>query len=368
MEQGARSLIDPRGAPAARARAWIAHVDLDSFMLAVERARAPELRESPLVIGGQPTGRGVVAAASRDARRCGVRAGMPLVQAALLCPAARFVDGSVDAYIQASQRVDEVLRRETPDVEWVSVDEAFLALPAGARPRASVEAVERIERTLHEMGLDAACGLGRSKTVARIASRLAHPRGLVHVLDGYEARFLAPLKIEMLPGVDAALTRKLRAAGIRRLGQLARLSDAQLALVAGRSGPALARQASGADISRLQRTPRPPARIQDEDLPEITADAGAIERAVRLRAERLGRDLRARSAFARALTLRIRYADGRVESRTASLGEPTALDDPLFAAAHDLFLRLHRPERLVRAIGVSCSGVLDATGAPALLF
>ena len=337
-------------------------------MIAVERARVPELRETPLIVGGQPTGRGVVAAASRDARRCGVRAGMPLVQAVLLCPAARFVDGSVDTYIQASQQVDEVLRRETLDVEWVSIDEVFLALPASARPRAPVQTVERIQRTLHELGLDAACGLGRSKTVARIASQLARPRGLVHVLDGYEARFLAPLKIEMLPGLEPALAQKLRIAGIRRLGQLARLSDAQLTLLAGRSGAALQRQASGMDGSRLQRTPLPPGRILDETLPEITADVEVLERAVGLQVERLGRDLRSRSAFTRGLTLRIRYADGRVESRTTSLREPAALDEPLHAAAHDLFLRGHRPGRLVRAIGVSCSGVLDATGVPALLF
>ena len=335
-------------------------------MVAVERVRAPQLRDRPLVIGGQPTGRGVVAAASREARRCGVRAGMPLVQAALLCPAARFVDGSVDLYIQASRRVDDVLRRETPDVEWVSIDEAFLALPSTTAPAAAVEAVERIQGTLHDMGLDAACGVGRSKIVARVASQFAHPRGVVHVLDGYEARFLAPLKIEMLPGLDSALAKRLRAAGIRRLGQIAKLSDAQLAQLAGRSAAALARQATGLDSSRLRRTPLPPRRIEDDELPHSTGDTDAVLRAIHAQAERLGRDLRGRSAIARALTLRVRYTDGHVESRTAALPEPSALDGTLDAAARDLFMRLHRPERLVRAIGLSCSGVLDATGVPTL--
>jgi DNA polymerase-4 len=355
VEQGTRAL-----------RAFIAHVDLDSFMVAVERVRSPGLRASPLIIGGQPTGRGTVAAASREARRCGVRLGMPLVQAALLCPSAAFVDGSFDSYIQASQRADDVLRRETPDVEWVSIDEAFLALPGTKPASAAVEALERIQQTLHAMGLDAACGVGRSKIVARVASQFAHPRGVVHVLDGYEARFLAPLKIEMLPGLDVTLAKKLRAAGIRRLGQIAKLSDAQLAQLAGRSAAALARQAAGIDASRLRRTPLPPRRIQDEELPRPTADAEAVLQAIHAQAERLERELRGRSVVARALTLRIRYADGHVESRSGSLSCTPA--GSLDATARDLFARLHRPERLVCAIGLSCSGVLDATGVPALLF
>ncbi len=349
-------------------RPFVAHVDLDSFMVAVERVRAPELRDRPVIIGGQPTGRGVVAAASREARRSGVRTGMPLARAAHLCPTASFVTGSVDAYIRASQRADEVLRAETPEVEWVSVDEAFLALPAVLSPPVAVQAVDRIQEALHEMGLDAACGVGRSKIVAKIASQFARPRGVVHVLDGYEARFLAPLKIEMLPGLDAALARRLRAVGIRRLGQITKLSDAQLAQLAGRSATTLARQAAGIDAERVRRTPLAPRRIDDEELPQPTVEARALLASVRAQAERLGRDLRARSAVTRALTLRIRYADGHVESRTTSLVEPSAVDDVLDATARDLFTRLRRPERLVRAIGLSCSGVLDATGVPARLF
>jgi DNA polymerase IV len=353
MEQGARAL------------ALIAHIDLDSFLVAVERVRDSALRGQPLVIGGRPGGQGLVAAASREARRRGVRPGMPLTHAALTCPEAIFVDGSFDAYLDISRQVDDVFRRETGDVEWVSVDEAFLAFPSGPPPL-TIQSVERIQRALQAMSLDAACGVARSKVVASIASRLARPRGVVQVLDGYEARFLAPLKIEMLPDIDGPLVRKLRLAGIRRLGQLAKLSDAQLALLAGQRGVTLARRAAGIDPTRLRRTAVPPRRIQDHELPESTSDPTVLHAALRSEVDRVGRDLRQRRVFARGLTLRVRFADGHVESRTTALREPSALDEVLSAAAGELFSRVSRGERLVRAIGVSCSGLLDGRDAPAL--
>src|SRR6187455_3059725 len=149
---------------------------------------------------------------------------MPLAQAALRCPDGVFLDGAFDAYFAASLQVDALLRRESPEIEWQSIDEVFVGLPAGERATASVEILERIQQGVRDLGFDASCGIARSKLVARIASRLGRPRGVVHVLDGYEARFLSPLKIEMLPGVDLTLARKLRAAGVRRLGQLARFT------------------------------------------------------------------------------------------------------------------------------------------------
>jgi len=339
----------------------IAHLDLDGFFVAVERVRHPELAGTPVIIGGRPGGRGMVASASREARRSGVRAGMPLAQAAVRCPGAVFVDGAFAAYFAASLQVDEVLRRESSDIEWLSIDEVVVALPASARPRAAIEAVERLQGAIHARGFDASSGVARSKLVARVAAQLGRPRGLVHVLDGYEARFLSPLKIEMLPGIEPALARRLRASGIRRLGQLAKLSDAQLSLFAGRAGAALGRRAAGIDASRVRRTALPPARIDDRILTPPTSDHATIHAAIAADIERLGRELRWRGVFARILTLRLRFADGRVDSRTAPLSEPSALDEALLAAALDLLPRLWSGERLVRGVGVSCAGLLAGT-------
>src|SRR5262245_51092828 len=214
MGQGARSLIT--------------HIDLDAFFVAVERARRPELAGVPVIIGGRPGGRGMVASASREARRSGVRAGMLLAEASIRCPEGVFVDGAFDAYFAASLQVDEVLRRESTEIEWLSIDEAVVALPSRLRARGALDTVERMQHAIHGLGFDASCGVARSKLVARVAAQLGRPRGLVHVLDGYEARFLAPLKIEMLPGIDLALAGRLRANGIRRLGQMAKPAEDQL--------------------------------------------------------------------------------------------------------------------------------------------
>ena len=344
----------------------VLHLDLDAFFVAVERRRQPDLIGKPVVIGGKPGGRGVVAAASREARKCGVRVGMPLPQAAVRCPDGVFLDGAFDACFAASLQVDELLRRETPDVEWLSVDEVFVGLPGASRPRAGVDLAERLHREIGALGFDAACGLARSKLVAKIASQLARPSGVVHVLDGYEARFLSPLKIDVLPGIDPALTAKLRAAGIRRLGQIAKLTDAQLSLLAGRAGVSLARQAAGIDGSRIRRTALPPARIEEQSLPAPTAEPVAIRAAIRRECERLGRDLRSRGVFASTLSLRVRFADGRVDSRTMRLNEPVALDDALVEAGSSLLDRIAPGERPIRALGMSCAGLLAATSTPAL--
>ena len=344
----------------------IAHLDLDSFFVAVERARNPDLVNRPVVIGGRRGSQGFVAAASREARRAGIRPGMPLVEAALLSADAVFLEGDLDGYLAASAQVDEVCRRETPEIEWISIDEAFLALPENARRRGTIEAVERIQHELHAMGLDAACGLARSRIVARIASRLAHPHGLVHVLPGYEARFLAPLKIEMMPEIDARVAQRLRSAGIRRLGQLARLSEAQVSLLVGPARARLPRYAAGIDSTPVRRCALPRGPIRDHELPATTTDPTALAAGLRAEVGRLGRDLRGHGVFARSLTVRLRYADGHSESRTASLPEPVSVDEALLAAALEIVSRIDHPLRPVRAIGVSASGLLTSRGAPAL--
>ena len=337
----------------------IAHVDLDSFFVAVERARRPDLAAGPLIIGGRPGSRGVVVAASRDARRARVQVGMPLHEAALRCPTAAFLDGSFDAYFAAARRVDELLRGESREIEWRSIDEAFVALPASRDPGDSVAAVERIQSGIRTLGFDAACGLARNKLVARVASRLAHPRGVVHVLAGYETRFLSPLKIDMLPDLEPRLLQRLRGVGVRRLGQIVALKPQDLSTLAGRAGAALAEQARGIDRSRVRRTALPPGRLADRLLDPPTCDDAVLRRELRVECERLGRDLRLRRVYATALSFRARFADGGRESRTALVPQPSALDDVLFEAAVDLWRSLPS-DRAIRAISLAATGVMTS--------
>lgn len=344
----------------------ILHLDLDSFFVAVERRRQPDLVGRPVVIGGKPASRGMVAAASREARKHGIRVGMPLTHAAARCPDGVFLDGAFDACFAASLQIDELLRRETPEVEWLSIDEAFVGLPPGSRPRGAIEAAERLHRDIADLGFDAACGIARSKLVAKIASGLARPSGVIHVLDGYEARFLSPMKIDLLPGIAPALVMRLREAGIRRLGQLAKLTDAQVALLAGRSGRTLPQQAAGIDGSRIHRAALPLPRMEDHRLDPASADPAVIGAALRRECERAGHLLRSRGVFAGTLTLRIRFADGRLDSRTTRLAEPAAADDALLEIAAGLLARLTAGERPIRALAVSCAALLSAGASPAL--
>lgn len=331
-------------------------------MVAVERAASPALRGRPLIVGGRPGGRGTVAAASREARRAGIRVGMPLTTAALRCPAAVFLDGSLATYLEAARRVDAILRRAATTVEWVSIDEAFVEFPARTGRRGGLDRVEQMRREIAALGLDVACGVARSKTIARIASHLAHPRGLVHVLDGYEAAFLSPLKIELLPDMSPALARRLRAAGIRRIGQLAKLTDADLASIAGRHAARLARAAAGVDEEPVRPAALPQTPFAEDALSSPTADPDAIARMLRARVELTAHDLRVRGLFARSITVRLRYADGHRVSRTTALPAPSALDEVLAGAAEALLPDLLRPERIVSGITVSASGLLDAHG------
>lgn len=340
----------------------VVHVDLGSFFVAVERQRRPDLRDQPVVVGGQPGGRGLVAAVSREARRAGVRPGMPLAAAAIRCPAATFVDGAFDRYLAAAVDVDATIRRESSNIEWVSIDEVFVGFGPGETSGAAVAAAERIRTAVAGLGFDAACGVAQSKLVALVASRLARPRGVLHILDGYEGRFLAPLKIEMLPDIDPRLAHRLRAAGVRRLGQVSKLTEPQLAAITGRSAGTLLQQAAGTDRSGIRRAALPPPRIFDAMLRAPTNDPELVTGAVRADVERVGRQLRSRALFARGLTLRLRFGDGRSDSRSASLAEPSCLDDALLPVALELLGRLWTGARLVTAVNVSCAGVL--AGAP----
>ena len=188
------------------------------------------------------------------------------------------------------------------------------------------------------------------------------------MLDGYEARFLSPLKIEMLPGIDPALAVRLRAAGIRRLGQIAKLTEPQLSLLAGRAGRALARQAAGIDASRIRRTALPPARIEEQPLAAPTADRGGHPRGhPRRSASGSGRELRSRGVFAGTLTLRVRFADGRVDSRTTRLSEPTALDDAL-DGRRDGPARAHLARGSARSAPSACRAPACSPAAPSPRF
>ena len=244
---------------AARTRATILHVDLDAFFAAVEQRDRPELRGRAVIVGGGgPRDRGVVSTASYEARRFGVHSAMPLRTAGRLCPQAVFLPVDGVKYARVSQEVMAILRRFTPLVEQVSIDEAFLDVagsePLFGSPAAIALAIQAaIEQ---ELGLTASIGVASNKLVAKVASDLRKPAGLVEVPVGTEASFLAPLAIERLWGVGPRTRDVLAEYGVRTIGDLARLAPDMLERRLGKHGPELIARARGID----------PAPVSDEPM------------------------------------------------------------------------------------------------------
>lgn len=337
----------------------IAHLDLDGFLIAVERVRDPLLQGRPVIIGGRPEGPGVVAAASAEARAAGVTPGLLLTDAAQRCPDAVFLEGAFQHYVQASQAVDTIVRRHCGLVEWVSLDEAYLDL-SGRSPAEARHACNDVQQEIcASLGVSVAIGMGSSKVVARVASRLARPRGLLYVLPGYEARLLAPLRLEALAGLDASATEALHAAGIETLGELSRLDPAEAAALVGRCGPVVVRHAGALDTEAVFGTTVPKAVSATSDVKSETVGRGvsdALDCAVRDAAQRL----RTQGLLARTATLTARYAGGGSATRAATLREAACADDELMAATRPLLARLRRSQSPVTRLEVSFAALVRA--------
>src|SRR5215467_5778471 len=235
--------------PSLPAEAAILHVDMDAFFVSVELLERPELRGKPVVVGGRPDQRGVVSAASYEARKYGIQSAMPLRTAAKLCPHAVFLDGHHAKYGECSNRVATILAKFSPIVEMVSIDEAYLDLAGTERLHgppfaAAHKLLSEITRTT---SLPCSIGLGSTRLVAKVASEQAKPKGLLWVAPGQEARFLAPLPVRKIPGIGKVTERSLRALKIGYVHQLAEFSQEKLEKIFGQWGTALYRKSRGGD-------------------------------------------------------------------------------------------------------------------------
>src|SRR5215472_8726951 len=225
------------------------HVDMDAFFVSVEELFDPSLKGKPVVVGGKPNERGVVSAASYAARKFGVHSAMPLRTAYRLCPQAIFVDGHRDRYIEYSRKVYEVLQQFSPRVEMASIDEAYLNLAGTERlhgpPLAAAHKLhDAVKRATN---LNCSIGAAQSRLVAKVASDQAKPNGILWILPGEEASFLAPLDVRKIPGVGKVTERNLNARGIRKVADLTTLDATFLEQQFGKWGLALAGKALGLD-------------------------------------------------------------------------------------------------------------------------
>jgi DNA polymerase IV len=334
-------------------RRSILHVDLDPFFVSVERSLDPSLRGRPVVVGGDGGGLGFVAAASEEARRAGVRVGMPMSQARSTCPDAAFRRGDLDVYGRHSEEVTAVLLAASHRVERPSADEAFVDLTVeGPADTAPVRAAETIRDELQRrLGLDASLGLASTRLAARIASAWAKPRGLLVVLPGYERSFLAGKPVSVL-GLPPHVATALEKAGLATVGQVA---DCEEAVLAALVGPAVA--ARLAATARGEQEPRvavaaPPGFVQEEStIRDRATDTLALEEIADALARRAARRLKPFRLATRALLVEVRRASGA--TRRSDVFSPGLADEDAIAARVRALLEpLLDPADGVRALQV----------------
>jgi len=339
----------------------VAHLDLDAFFAAVEELESPELRGRPLVVGGDPHGRGVVATANYAARRYGIFSAMSCAEALRRCPTVTFVRPRHSVYRQYSNEVWSLVREIVPTVEQAGIDEGYLDLgevaPAFDDARALAESVQAVIRARTQ--LSCSLGLASSKVVAKIASDRRKPGGLTIVRPGREAAFLAPLAIRLLPGIGPRAEERLLAAGIETIGDLAALADDALrALMPGKVGRVVRDRARGVDPRQLEVSVERISLSHEETFPQDVGDPERLHDELVRMSERLAEYLRARGQTARTVTTKLRYPDFAIRTRSTSL--PVGTDDAarigeLACALLDRALR-DRPGPL-RLVGVGVSGL-----------
>jgi DNA polymerase IV len=352
-----RAIQEPVDEHSLPASASILHVDMDAFFVSVELLERPELRGKAVIVGGGPNQRGVVTSASYEARKFGVHSAMPLRTAGKLCPHGIFLDGHHQKYGEWSDRIATILAKFSPIVEMVSIDEAYLDLAGTERLHGPpLAATDRLLRMITATtGLPCSGGLATTRLVAKVASEQAKPRGLVWVVPGSEARFLAPLPVRKIPGIGEVTERALRALGLDSVGQLADLPQEKLEKIFGQWGTALHRKARGGDSYEFVIDAEPKSISHNHTFGEDTNDTEALVAMLSHLSQKACKRLRESGLAARTLTLTIRYAGFDTYTRSKTLPEPTLLDGDIFAVFQKLFREHRNVKRKIRLLGVSLS-------------
>jgi DNA polymerase-4 len=354
-----RAKHDAPDASEAPSHSSILHVDMDAFFVSVELLERPDLRGKPVVVGGRPDQRGVVSAASYEARKFGIHSAMPLRTAGRLCPHAIFLDGHHEKYSEWSDRVASILVKFSPIVEMVSIDEAYLDLSGTERLHGPpLAAADKLLRTItKQTALPCSGGLATTRLTAKVASDQGKPRGLDWVAPGMEASFLAPLPIRKIPGIGEVTERALRALGIETVEQLASHSQEKLEKIFGQWGTALYRKARGGDAYEFLIDAEPKSISHNHTFGEDTSDVAEMETLLSHLSQKACKRLREAGLSTRTLTLTIRYAGFETYNRSKTLTEPVQLDTDIFAVFLNLFRQHRDAKRKVRLLGVALSAL-----------
>ena len=335
----------------------ILHVDMDAFFVSIEEVQNPALKGKPVVVGGNPEGRGVVAAASYEARKYDVHSAMPVRTARRLCPQAIFLPSRHSLYGEVSEAIHKMFTDFSPVVEMTSIDEAYLDLTGcdrlyGSAFRAADQLIRAVRK---QFDLPCSVGVSTSKLVSKIASDQAKPHGLLCILPGHERAFLRPLPIRRLPGVGKVTEPEIKAMGIRTIGDLQKIPGKALTDKFGKFGEWLSLKAQGQDTGAYEYSETPQSISHETTFSEDSADPEMFERTLSYLCQRVARRLRDHGLFTRTVGLKLRNPNFRTFSRSHTLARPTNLDSILFETVLALLGRTYRPKTRVRLLGVQAS-------------
>ena len=335
----------------------IIHIDMDAFYASVEQRDDPSLRGRPVVVGGNPEGRGVVAAASYEARAFGVRSAMPMRTALRLCPEAVRAAPDFGRYREVSRQIREIFHQHTDLVEPLALDEAYLDV---TRNKLGIPFGHRVARTIkaeirHRLRLTASAGVAPCKFVAKIASDLEKPDGLVTVMPHQVREFLHPLSVERIPGVGKVTQQQLQSLGYETIGQLAQADPSRLEERFGKRGRYLHQRALGIDDGPVT-TEREPKQVSSEStFPADLFDPEEMHGALRTLTEEVAGRLRRRGLAGRTVMLKVRYPDFETVTRAQTGSLPLDRGEPMLRIAVDLLGRTDAVRRGVRLLGVGLS-------------
>jgi DNA polymerase-4 len=348
----------------------IMHIDLDAFFVSVEVALNPELKGRPVVVGGRPDARGVISAASYEARAYGLHSAMPLKTASRLCPQAIFIEGNFQRYREASKKFMAILADFSPFVEPVSLDEAFL----------DVTGFESLHGTIHQMavsvkrrvsevqGLCASIGIAPCKVVAKVASDYSKPDGLIIVKPGEEQEFLAPLPVKWLPGIGKQAQKRLKELGVTTVGQLASMPLKTLTSHFGIAGRRMHNAANGIDNRKVELPGTAKSISRETTFREDTNNSEFLQSTLRYLGEKVGADLRRREKQANCVTLKIRFSDFTTSTRSQTLRQPFDNNNIIFNTGSRLLEKaLQTGKQPVRLLGIGVSGIVEPGGQLAMI-
>ena len=341
----------------------IIHLDMDAFYASVEVLDNPSLRGKPVIVGGSER-RGVVSAASYEARPFGVHSAMPTATAKRLCPHGIFLPVRMERYQEASEKVFAIFRRFTPLVEPLSIDEAFLDVTGCERLFGSAEEVARKIKAAvrEETGLTVSAGVAPNKFLAKIASDLGKPDGLTIVPPGNEIGFLGPLPVGKLWGVGKVTEQELRGRGIRTIGDLRRVPEGTLKRAFGSNGEHLRQLAHGIDDRPVETEHEAKSVGHEDTYDHDLRDRGAMRRELLSLSDRVSARLRRHGIRGKTVTLKVKYHDFVQVTRAATLSDPTDDGGTLYRVALDLLGNTEAGARPVRLLGISVSKLVPAAG------